>query len=197
MIAKNGQELYTFKELTQILSVGRERLTKAMDQHVLIPTDIEKFRGKAGFRYLFSKDEVIRYAEKIGLNPIWENIYDEEGVVHEKKVMDARREIRKVIDPQPVQDGTLITADNVERVFAQIQAQKEPMHVAQKEQKFEPLDYYVIKLGNGYVNEVENNTVFINLNMSPACVLDRERAITLQGMYGGQILQLGFKEFTA
>ena len=199
MFIKDGQEFYTFRDVMAILSVSQSRLMKAMDKHVLIPTDIEPCGGRKGFRYLFSREEVSRYAQKIGFTPDFSRVEaptKPEDLEHEKKVMEARREVRRVVDPKgQIADGTLITEDNVKEVFAQIQAQAEPMHVMPPEKKYEPLDFYLVKLGNAYINP-HNSVPLLEFEMRRQgnLFMDREKAIDIQQTYGGQIIQLFMKE---
>lgn len=191
MIEKEGQKLYTIKEVMDILMIGRKRIMNAMDEHVLIPTDIQKWRGYNGFRYLFSEDEINRYADKIGLEPYYDR------VEHEKKVMEARREVRKVVDPtKRIDDGTLIIADNVKAVFDQIQQDGKQEFVSttlNNDLSVEPVDMFVIKAGKAFiVTDVDSTR--LQLTLSGNCFMDREEAIRTQEAYGGVVLQIFMKE---
>lgn len=194
MIEKSGTLLYTLSEAAEILSVGKKRLMDAMDQHTLIPTDLEKWRGKQGFRYLFAKEELERYAKRIGLQANFD-----EKAEHERRVMEARREVRKVVDPVEVEDGTLITADNVAQVFAQIQEENRlPTSVRGTTDEiggnYRFTNLYVVQLGKGFISENDHGTAFLQTGIVGYCIKEKDDAVKIQEKFGGTLMQVVLKE---
>lgn len=180
MIERNGIKLYTAKEIEKVMCIGYQRISDAMKDRTLIATDIEPWRGRSGFRYLFSEEEINRYSEKVGLPIRWErlemeNTYDEE---HEQKVLEAKREVREEYDPTFSDDAIQITAENVHEIFGNRQeAKKEP------EEKYE---FYILKLGKGYVTVSQGLTPTFHTD----CMMLKDCAEKMQDMYGGTVLQI-------
>ena len=65
---------YSTVEVRKILTLSEARIKKAMKQKLLVPDNIESWRGKQGFRYLFSKDAICKYAEKVGIVPVFDAV---------------------------------------------------------------------------------------------------------------------------
>lgn len=190
MTEKDGRTLYTFKEVVEILAVGYKRIAKAMDEHILVPTEIEQWRGRQGFRYLFSADEIERYAEKVGLNPMWERAgmhaerreqERQERIEHQKSVMDARREVRKVIDPRG-SDEIRITADNVHEIFGQSKSE-DPI--------IEETEYYFVKIGkSAYITASR----YLSDKFVGSCMMQKDCAEKMAEIYGGKVMRVCARE---
>ena len=179
MIERNGTKLYTAKEIEKIMCIGYQRISDAMKERTLIATDIEPWRGRSGFRYLFSEEEINRYSEKVGLPIRWERLemekpYDEE---HEQKVLEAKREVREEYDPTFSDDAIQITAENVHEIFGQKKEEKDPA---------EKYDFYILKLGNGYVTAFQGLTP----TFKTECMMPKDFAEEMQSTYGGTVLQI-------
>ncbi len=190
MIEKDGQEYYTMNEVANIFTFGYGRIRGAVNARLLIPDEMKSFKG-VKFRYLFSRQEIERYGKRIGVDPIWENVNDPLGlpvddVEHEKKVMDARREVRKIVDPVEAEKDIVITSDNVREVFNQIQKGKQEMEA-------EPTSLYIVKIGKGYLEHGCKLSEWITAE----CLFSKESAYRMQDMFGGAVMQIYLKEVEA
>lgn len=191
MIEKDGQEYYTMNEVANIFTFGYGRIRGAVNSRLLIPDEMESFKGVNKFRYLFSKQEVERYGKRIGADPVWENANNParlpiDDVEHEKKVMDARREVRKLADPVESDKEIVITEDNVREVFNQIQNEKPKIEA-------EPLNLYIVKLGKGYLA----SGCIVSVSVNAECLFSKESANRMQNLFGGTVMQIYAKEVEA
>lgn len=191
MVEKEGQEYYTMNEVANIFTFGYGRVRGAVNARLLIPDEMKPFKGVHKFRYLFSRQEIERYGKRIGVDPVWENANDPlglpvEDVEHEKKVMDARREVRKIADPVEAEKDIVITADNVREVFDQIQNEKPKIEA-------EPLNLYIVKLGKGYLA----SGCMVSVSVTAECLFSKESANRMQNLFGGTVMQMYAKEVEA
>ena len=187
MIERNGEKLYTIREIAKILCIGGVRIQKAMNERTLIPTDIEPFRGRMGFRYLFSEKEITRYAEKVGLNPIWDRANQTQTENTEKRdrneimaELDAKRELRKVYDPKGSEE-IKITADNVHEIFG-----KQP-----EEPIIEDTEFYFVKIGKtAYIT----TSRYLTDKFIGDCMMQKDCAEKMAEIYGGKVMRVCARE---
>jgi len=67
-------KMYSTVDTSRILGLSDYRIKKAIKKNILIPDNIEEWRGKQGFRYMFSEETISKYATKIGITPVFDAI---------------------------------------------------------------------------------------------------------------------------
>lgn len=65
---------FTLTEAAKILGVSRDFLTSERKKKRLIPDGKIGSSGKTGFSFVFSRETILEYAKKRGIDPIFENV---------------------------------------------------------------------------------------------------------------------------
>ena len=60
-------EMYTTKEVSQILSISTKRISKDISRKILVPSDVVKGIGRGGIKYVFDANTVRKYAKSKGI----------------------------------------------------------------------------------------------------------------------------------
>lgn len=192
MKVKEGIKFYTLREFAKIAFISDTTLKRHINNKVIIPTDIEKSSGRKGFRYLFSEDEIQRYCDRVGIAPHWEKAdkdvsTTDANIEHEKKVIEAQREIRRIVDPAETSDkGVYITEDNVHEIFGNSRKEVSKQEEQKQDAELIKLNMFGVKLGKAYITA----SLKLSKDFDETCWMQKDCAEGMSDLYGGRVVQL-------